>query len=348
MVGLSQAIALAQEGVDVVLVDREDFATQTLPSFDGRVSAIAWKSYKFLEQIGVWDEMKKEAQPILDIRVSEGSSPLFLHFDHEEIGDDPFGYIVENRHTRVALVNRARQLPNLKIIAPAEVSALSIEHSSIEILQKNHAPCTMHYGLLIGADGKASKVRSLLGIETTGHEYNQHGIVCTIEHEKPHAGLAYEKFLPKGPFAVLPMTGNRSSLVWSEPSELAPIYMSMPEEEFMAEMKKRVDYLGDLKLVGKRWCYKLDLIHAKKYVSGNVVLIGDAAHGIHPIAGQGVNLGFRDAIKLTEIIVRNRKLGLPVDYNLGEYESYRRWDNNLMIAATDLLNRLFSNRSKEN
>jgi 2-octaprenyl-6-methoxyphenol hydroxylase len=340
LVGLSQAIALAQEGIAVTIIDKEPVDTQISREFDGRVSAIAWKSYKFLEKIGVWQYAVEYAEPIQDIRVSEFGSSLFLHFDHTEIGHEPFGFIVENRHTRYALHKRAGELANLTIITPAEVVELITEKQQI-IVKQADGLLPLTYNLLIAADGKNSRIREFAGIKTTGHKYNQHGIVCTIEHEKPHMGLAHEYFLPVGPFAVLPMQGNRSSLVWSEPGDLTPVYMKMSDEEFNAEITKRVNHLGAVRALPGRWSYPLDLVHADKYVEGNIVLVGDAAHGIHPIAGQGVNLGFRDVILLTELVVNSRKLGLPL--NLEQYERVRRLDNNIMIRATHAINRLFSN-----
>ena len=340
LVGLSQAIAFAVEGVEVTVVDREVADTVLQPEFDGRTSAIAWKSYKLLNKIGVWQYIAEHAEPIKDIRVSEFGSSLFLHFDHEEIGNEPFGFIVENRHTRYALYKRAAELAHLKIIAPAELVELIGDRQQVKVKEGDKL-LHINYHLLIGADGKNSQVRELAGIKTKGRPYNQTAIVCTIEHEKPHMGLAHEYFLPAGPFAVLPMRGNMSSLVWTEPSELAPLYIRMTDEEFDAEISKRVTHLGKVKSMPGKWSYPLGLLHAQKYVLGNIVLVGDAAHGIHPIAGQGVNLGFRDIELLTDIIVESKKLGLPL--NLARYEKARRHDNLMMIQATDKINRLFSN-----
>jgi len=341
MVGLSQAIALADAGIEVTVIDREDPKTILNTKFDGRTSAIAWKSYKFLDKIGAWAEMARHGQPINDIRVSDNKSPLFVHFDHSDVGDDPFGYIIENRHIRAALYKRAKQLKSLKLLAPAEITNLDLENSAISLKSGD----IIKYQLLIGADGKNSFVRKTAGISEFRKSYGQMGIVCTIEHELPHNGLAHEKFLPAGPFAVLPMQGNRSSLVWTEPSELAPIYMQMADTEFLAEIEKRCGYLGKLKLVEGRWCYPLELMHSDKYIKDNMLLIGDAAHSIHPIAGQGVNLGFRDAELLTDMITENMKLGLGAASGkmLEGYENIRKLDNRMMIFATDTLNRLFSN-----
>ena len=343
MVGLSQAIALAANGVDVTVIDQEDPAKILTHQFDGRVSAIAWRSSKFLQKIGAWEGMLPYAGKILDIRVSEFGSNLFLHFDHEEIGSEPFGYIVENRYIREALFKRAAELPNLRLLAPAKI--LSIVDGPL-LIEQNNQQLTIDYQLLIGADGKNSAVRKHAGISEYRKSYKQMGLVATIEHEKPHLGLAHEHFMPVGPFAVLPMQGNRSSLVWTEPNDIAHIYHQMSDADFLAQIKKRVEYLGDIKLAGQRWIYLLELMHADSYVKGNIALIGDAAHTIHPIAGQGVNLGFRDAEALTEIIIGQLKLGLDPASTaaLARYNNLRRLDNTLMITATDRLNILFSNK----
>lgn len=371
MVGLAQGVALAQAGVEVVVVDRENPQTILQAEFDGRTSAIAWKSVQLLKQIGAWGFMEPHAQPINDIRVSDSDSLMFTHFDHTEIGKEPFGYIIENRHIRAALYKRAEQIELLQLLAPCEVKQFDFAAKKLVLSEQE-----LEYQLLIAADGKFSATRKAAGIEVDVRDYKQSGIVCTIEHELPHGGLAHEKFLPAGPFAVLPMLGNRSSLVWTEPTELTPIFMQMSDAEFLAEIEKRCDYLGKIRLVNvgqkNRWSYPLSLSHARTYIaqaphglrgtlrgaqsrlpspdksgsetfSPSIVLIGDAAHSIHPIAGQGVNLGFRDVIDLTEMIVEKRKLGLPMSIVLAEYEKKRRLDNSLMIFATDTLNRLFSN-----
>ncbi len=267
-----------------------------------------------------------------------------MHFDSDEIGDEPFGYIVENRFIREALYKRAGELPNLKLIAPAKVK-MKYEGRNVIEVETNTSSFILHPSLIIGADGKNSYVRKTSGITEQRKSYKQMGIVTTIAHEKSHHGLAHEHFMPVGPFAVLPMQNNRSSLVWTEPTELAHIYMKMSDEEFLAQIKKRVSYLGDIKIASKCWSYPLELMHADNYVKDSVVLIGDAAHSIHPIAGQGVNLGFRDAELLAEIITTRAKRGLLLSQDcLSEYESLRRMDNSLMIMATDRLNILFSNK----
>ncbi|MFW0776906.1 MAG: 2-octaprenyl-6-methoxyphenyl hydroxylase [Rickettsiales bacterium] len=342
MVGMSLAVGLAQQGSSVAVIEKGAMPAQLDKNFDGRVSAIAFGSKVILDNIGAWKGMKAHAEPILDIRVSDNKSPIFLHYDHEEVGDEPFGYIVENRHIRHALQQAASEHESLTIFDEQQVKG--VVQSDDSVVVELHDGNTLQAKLLVGADGKNSFVRKLAGIEVTQWGYKQTAIVCTIEHELPHHGLAQERFLPAGPFAVLPMQNNRSSLVWVEPDDRVNIYMELDEAEFVQEIEERVGgYLGKISTVGKRFAYPLSLLHAKEYTAGRIALIGDAAHGMHPIAGQGVNLGFRDVGVLLELIegAEGSKLNIGNDEILNHYAKWRRFDNVAMLAATDSLNRLF-------
>ncbi len=342
MVGLSLCIALARSGMRVALVERTTSPAQLEPGFDGRVSAIAFGSKAMLDGIGAWARMEPHAEPIRDIRVSDGTAPFFLHYDHAEIGEAPFGYIVENRYIRHALHETAKALPTLQWFEAREVRQLTRDASHVNATLDNGQTITAQ--LLIGADGKQSRIRRELDIESVEWDYDQTAIVCTIAHDKPHNGLAQERFLPAGPFAVLPMQQHRSSLVWVEPKDRVQLYLDLPEAELLQEIRERVgDYLGNLSLSGPRFSYPLSLMHAKTYTSHRACLIGDAAHAIHPIAGQGVNLGFRDVAGLSELLVTQFRLGLDVGAPdvLSHYQRWRRFDNITMLAVTDGLNRLF-------
>ncbi len=344
MVGLSMAIALARDGVQVAVLEKTAMPAQLEEKFDGRVSAISLGSQRILADIGAWEFMREYAEPILDIRVTDGSAPLFLHYDHREVGDDPFGYILENRHTRYGLQAAAAKLETLTIIDNFAIKNLICDAASATVVGADGT--TLKARLVIGADGRGSQIRELAGIKTTSWSYKQTAIVCTIEHELPHNGLAQERFLPVGPFAVLPMLGNRSSLVWVEPDERAPVYMELPEEEFVQEIAERIGgYLGKIKTIGGRFSYPLSLLHARAYTAQRVALIGDAAHGMHPIAGQGVNLGFRDVAELRELILAKYSIGLDIggESLLADYARLRKFDNITMLAVMDILNRLFSN-----
>jgi len=354
MVGMTLAVALAREGMRVALIEKSPLPAQLEKLFDGRVSAIALGSKNILDNLGVWGSLQKEAQPISDIRVSEGNTPFFLHYCHREIGSEPFGYIVENRYIRHALQTVAASLPNITLLDKTSITGFVDEGGYIK-LNTQHASLSAR--LLIGADGKQSLVRKLSGIGAVEWPYAQTAIVCTIKHSLPHGGLAQERFLPAGPFAVLPMTplrsssyagqaGNRSSLVWVEPNDRVKAYLELPEEDFVQEIRERVgDYLGEISVEGERFSYPLSLMHAKTYIGKHLALIGDAAHAIHPIAGQGVNLGFRDVAVLSELLAERFKLGMDIadDATLAHYQQWRRFDNTTMLFVTDGLNRLFSN-----
>lgn len=350
--GLTQAIALARHGISVAVIDREDPVRVTEAGFDGRVSAIALASQRMLEAIGLWRHVR-EAQPMWDIRVSDGDSLLFVHYDHAELGTAPFGYLVENRVMRLAQQAALADCPTLELIAP--MTARSIDYG----IAGSGAPAEIELGdgrrirarLVIGADGRQSVIRQQAGIRTLDWSYRQTGIVCTVQHELPHQGVAQERFLPAGPFAILPMTDDakghhRSSLVWSEPTERAAAIMALDMPGFADEMRQRFGTgYGACDVVGPRWSYPFSFMLALTYTAHRMALIGDAAHGIHPIAGQGLNLGLRDIATLTEAVVDARRLGLDIGRSdvLERYERWRRVDNVVLGAVTDGLTRLFSN-----
>jgi 2-octaprenyl-6-methoxyphenol hydroxylase len=345
MVGLSLGIALAQSQVSVAVIERDDLKNQLLPAFDGRVSAISLGSERVLRAIGAWEYMRAQAEPILDIRVADGDSAAHVHYSHRDVGDEPMGNMVENRHIRAALVNRTAEVgDHLTLLAPAAI--LQIDRDAYRAQVTLATGEALRAPLLVAADGKRSKIRQDAGIKTLETSYKQAAIVCTIEHEKPHEGLALERFLPAGPFAALPMQHNRSALVWTEPEDVAPKMLALSEAEFAAEIRTRLgDYLGDFKVTGKRFSYPLHLILATRYIDTRLALIGDAAHAIHPIAGQGVNVGFRDVAVLAELITDGLRNGLDIgSQNLLEhYQRWRRFDSMSMGAITDFINRLFSN-----
>ena len=346
MVGLSMALALGRMGVKVTLLDHTSFDMQQMPAFDGRVCALSLSSQRLMAHIGAWSDMQPHAQPILDIRVAEKGMSHYVHYDHRDVGSEPMGYIVENRHTRIALYRAASACTAITILAPARVASIK-HHASHNTLAFEDGR-TLSCQLLIAADGKFSATRQQVGISTFQRDYHQTAIVATIEHELPHHGLALEHFMPVGPFAVLPMTKNRSSLVWVESPDAVPAYLALDSESLDAEIQQRVgDYLGNVHAVGSLFHYPLILTHANHYYAKRTVLIGDAAHGMHPIAGQGVNLGFRDVAVLAEQLRQALKLGLDPASNsvLEQYASYRRVDTAAMLTITDALTVLFSNNN---
>lgn len=344
MVGGTLALALARGGLGVALIDQAEPRALLAAGFDGRASAIALGSRRVLEGLDLWPLLRDEAAAIDDIRVSDGNSLFFLHYDHRDTGDEPFGHMVENRNLRKALATRLPSTPGLTLLAPAVVAERRRDDSGVAVVLDDGRRITAK--LMIGAEGRQSPTREEAGIRLTRWSYRQTGIVCTVAHEKPHMGVAQEHFLPAGPFAILPLTGNRSSIVWTERSSLAPAIMALDEAGFLAELKSRFgDFLGELKVIGPRWAYPLSLQFAARTIGRRLALVGDAAHGMHPIAGQGLNMGLRDIAALAQVLVDAHRLGLDIGAAtvLEDYERWRRFDNTLMLAATDGLNRLFSN-----
>ena len=343
LVGGALACALARHGVRTAVIDRLDPRVMVAPAFDGRASAVALTSRHFLDAIGVWPHIAPDAQSLDEIRISDNASLFFLHYDHADIGNEPLGYMAENRHLRLALAKEMAALRELTVISGVGVTGMTQTPDEI-ILQTTGE--TVRASLAVSAEGRESQLRKLAGIKVAGWAYAQMGLVATIAHEHSHHGIAHERFLPAGPFAILPLKGNRASLVWTEREDTAASYLAMDDGAFLREIEERVGgFLGRLTLEGPRFSYPLGLQFAERYTQGRLVLAGDAAHGIHPIAGQGVNLGWRDAAALTEIIVDSMRLGLDVANvdALSRYERWRRADNLLMAGMTDTLNRLFSN-----
>jgi 2-octaprenyl-6-methoxyphenol hydroxylase len=345
LTGLLLGVACAGAGLTVAIVDRQDPAALLADDFDGRCSAIGYGSHKVLDAIGLWRDIASEAGPILEIRVADGDSPLFLHYDHRELASGvPLGYIIENRILRRALTDRARSIPSLLFLAPLGVGAVSATAFGATAALSDRRQIRAR--LVAAADGRESPLRRAAGIQTVEWRYPQTGIVTTVRHQRPHNGIAVEHFMRAGPFAILPMTGNRSSIVWTERAELAPRLVALSDAAFAAEMAARFgDFLGPVEPIGPRWTYPLSLLLAESYVGPRLALVGEAAHTIHPIAGQGLNLGIRDVAALAELVIDARRLGLDIgdESVLLRYQQWRRFDALALATVTDGLNRLFSN-----
>jgi 2-octaprenyl-6-methoxyphenol hydroxylase len=344
MIGLSLARAAGRVGLEVVLVDREDPAVVRDAAFDGRVTSLAYGSHAMLAALGLWPALAGDAEPILDIRVADGRAPVYLHFDHREVGDRPFGFMVENRLIRRALMDGLDGLPTVRWLAPMAAGdwAAQAGHGALRLADGR----LLLASLVVAADGRGSPLRRAAGIRSVAWTYPQTGIVATLAHARPHFGVAKEHFLPAGPFALLPMRGNRSSMVWTERREVAPAMLALDGPAFDAEVQARAgDHLGAVRALGRRWWYPLALHNAETYVGPRLVLVGDAAHAMHPIAGQGLNLGLRDVAWLVEEVAAAARLGLDIGSPavLRRYAARRRWDALTMLAMTDGLNRLFSN-----
>jgi 2-octaprenyl-6-methoxyphenol hydroxylase len=348
MAGLCLALAFARGGLAVTVVEPMTAEVLTDERFDGRVSALAFAGVRMLRALGVWAALESKAQPINEILVSDGSlerstSPLSLHFDYREIGE-PLGHIAENRDIRASLFAAIAEQPKIFLKTGVAVESLTIDEQGAHAFLSSGEELAAR--LCVGADGRDSPLREIQKIRTVSWDYPQTGIVATVSHERPHNGVAYEHFLPSGPFAILPLTANRSSLVWTERTSDASRMMTLSEADFAREIAKRFgDHLGVVTPEGPRWAYPLRLELTRAYVKQRFALVGDAAHTIHPIAGQGFNLGLKDVAALAETVLDAARLGL--DYGeeqcLKRYERWRRFDSFALAAATDAVNRLFSN-----
>ena len=348
MAGLSLAVALRQALGPAAAIMVADPALERSAA-DARASAIVAAGRRLLETIGVWDAVAGEAQPITDMvvtdsRLDDAVRPVFLTFDEDVEEGEPFAHMVENGPLNAALLAKARELGiDLRVAAVADFNT-SDDHITIELSDN----VTFSARLVVAADGARSRIRERAGIATHGWSYGQSAIVTTIAHEREHHGRAEEHFLPAGPFAILPLSGRRSSIVWTEATEEAARVVALPDDEFHAELERRFGaHLGDIVVAGPRLAYPLGLSVARAFIAERVALIGDAAHVIHPIAGQGLNVGLKDVAALAETIVDAMRLGLDPGSadTLARYQQWRRFDTMTMAVATDGLNRLFSNRS---
>lgn len=350
LVGMTLALALDAHGLSSAVVDSADLSTTLAPGFDGRASAIASASARMFGAIGLMDRIAGHGCPINEIRVTDGLSPLHLHFDAREGDTGPLGHMFENRVLRAALIEASKQAANVRVFAPARYRDIAREATGARVVLDDGTELTAP--LVIAADGRRSAIREAAGIRISRWQYDHTAIVTMIEHEVPHGNIAFELFYPTGPFAILPMRaadapngpGTRSAIVWSVRGEDAAAYLGLPERALVAELAKRMGgFLGELRLIAPASSYPLGFHHAERYVDTRLALIGDAAHGIHPIAGQGLNMGLRDVAALTEVLVDGARLGLePGDAQLlDRYQRWRRLDNAMVAGATDLLTRLF-------
>lgn len=348
LAGLTMAAALATAGVPVVCIDQDSPDRQADDGFDIRTTAIAYASMKVLEGAGVWKHMVDKAGPMLDIRIADQFSPLFVHYDHTELAVDgqhrPFGWILDNKDMRRALFARVAELPGLIHLAPAKATAITRNRSGASVTLADGR--VVRAKLVIGADGRKSLAREGAGIKVRRWSYDQSAIICTIHHSEPNKGIAVEHFMPNGPFAVLPMTENRCSIIWSEKRSLVQTYLDLPDDQFIEELSRRSGgYLGEITLATRREAWPLSVLLAERFVAERLALIGEAAHAIHPIAGQGLNLGLRDVAALAEVIVDAHRLGLDVGGPevLARFQRWRRFDTVLLAAVCDGLVHLFSN-----
>jgi 2-octaprenyl-6-methoxyphenol hydroxylase len=346
-VGLATAVAMraARPGLRIAIVDA---APAGVWEKDGRASAVAAAARRMLDRLDVWNDIAPEAQPInemivTDSRTSDPVRPVFLTFDGEVQPGEPFAFMVANRVLNGALRKRAAAL-GIDLIEGVAVDRFDRGPAAVTVHLADGSSLEAH--LLVAADGVRSRLRDMAGIKTVNWEYGQSGIVCTVAHERPHNGRAEEHFLPAGPFAILPLKGNRSSIVWTERTADAERLVKEDLFIFETELEQRFGLkLGEIHVEGQRRAWPLGLTLARAFVAPRFALAGDAAHGIHPIAGQGLNLGFKDAAALAQTVVEADRLGQDIGALdvLERYQRWRRFDTVQMGATTDVLNRMFSN-----
>ncbi|WP_323766208.1 UbiH/UbiF/VisC/COQ6 family ubiquinone biosynthesis hydroxylase [Marinovum sp.] len=343
------ALAAARSGFSATVIDAQDATAQRADNFDGRSYALALTAQRMLAALGLWDRLAPAAQPICDIKVSdgragEGPAPFFVHFDHHEIEEGPMGFMVEDRHLRRCLQDALAAEPAITHLPGETVTAQTTDPACASVTLASGRTVTGR--LLVGCDGRGSGTARRAGIARTERDYGQTALVCAIGHDRPHHGCAHQFFMPAGPLAILPLTGNRSSIVWSESHAQAAAISALPDDDYLAILRPRFgDFLGEITLAGARFSYPLSLSLANALTAPRLALVGDAAHGVHPIAGQGLNAGFRDIAALTEVLTGAARRGEDIasPLVLDRYAAWRRVDIATLATATDMFNRLFSN-----
>ena len=347
--GPALALALAQGGFRVTVVDSRPARTRAEAWFDGRAYALAIASVRLLTAIGVWPGLADKAQPMLEIKASdgragEGSAPFFLHFDAAEIEEGPMGHMLEDRHLYAAFLQAMQATPGITLLSGETVQAQEVGAAGVTVTLASGRVLTA--GLLVGCDGRGSGVATRAGIRRIGWGYGQTALVTAIRHERDHQGIAHQFFMPSGPLAILPLKGgHHSSIVWSETNATAAAIQALPDADYLEALRPRFgDFLGEISLAGDRFTYPLSLSLAERFIAPRVALVGDAAHGVHPIAGQGLNLGLRDVAALAEVLIlarrRGEEPGSPAA--LDEYQRWRRFDSTTLALGMDSVNRLFS------
>ena len=347
--GSALALALASSGLRITIIDALPRRDRAQHDFDGRSYALALASTRVLHALGVWSHLEPRAQPMLAIKASdgrpgEGAGPFFLSFDAAELDEGPMGYMLEDRYLRPALLAAMDAQPSISQIDAAKVIDQSVTAQGVTVTLEDGRSLSAR--LLIGCDGRDSPTARRAGIQRTGWAYGQTGLVCAIAHELPHHGCAHQFFMPAGPLAILPLPGNRASIVWTEKTDEATRIQALDDAAYLDVLRPRFgDFLGAISLAGKRYAYPLRLTVANSFVAPRLALVGDAAHGMHPIAGQGFNFGLRDVAALAEVLTFAQRRGEDIasPLVLERYQQWRRFDTMTMAVGTDSVNRLFSN-----
>jgi len=343
------ALALAQSGLTSTVIDAQPAHRLEADDFDGRSYALALASVRLLRRLGLWAALEDDAQPMLEIKVSDGRagegplSPFHLHFNHAEIEEGPMGHMVQDRHLRRAVLAAIDSNPLITRLNGETVVAQNAGAQGITVTLASGK--TLSGRILVGADGRRSGTAERAGITRTGWDYGQTALVCAIEHDLPHHGIAHQFFMPPGPLAILPLTGNRSSIVWSETHANAAAFNALSDEDYLTMLRPRFgDFLGQIRLAGARYTYPLNLTLANSFIAPRLALVGDAAHGVHPIAGQGLNAGLRDIAALAQVLsdAKNRGEDISTATVLERYQEWRRFDTATLALATDMTNRIFA------
>jgi 2-octaprenyl-6-methoxyphenol hydroxylase len=303
-----------------------------------------------LDALGLWEDLAHHAEPMLEIKVSDGAagetpSPFVMQFSDEDFSQGPMGFMVEDRHLRARLA-QAVKASNVTLQSGQTITNQTIHSTHVTVAIDGHRPITA--AVLVGADGRNSRTAKTAGLTRTGWNYNQSSLVCAISHEKPHHGIAHQYFMPSGPLAILPLTQNRSGIVWTEQQHVAQNIHSLSDADYLDILRPRFGvFLGEISLAGSRYIYPLSLSTTHRMIAPRVALVGDAAHAVHPIAGQGLNSGFKDVAALAEVLCDTRRRGqdFGIHTTLAEYQKWRGFDNALLCTATNSFNRLFSNNN---
>lgn len=347
--GCALASALASGGLSVTIIDNVPLKILKSDQFDGRAYALALASKRLLSAVGLWGELSDDAQPMLEIKVTdgragEGPSPFWMHFDHTEIEEGPMGFMVEDRHLRRVFLAEIERNDLITHVTPETVVSQNIDQNGAAVTLASGQ--IMRARLLVGCDGRRSGVAERAEIGRGFKDYGQTALVAAIGHDKPHNGVAHQFFMPAGPLAILPLTGNRSSIVWAETHTRAAELSTLDDTAFIEALRPAFgDFLGDIHVAGARFSYPLNLTLADRLTGKRLALVGDAAHGVHPIAGQGLNLGLRDIGALAQVLVDARRRGEDIgsDAVLARYSEWRRFDTTTSALATNSFNGLFSN-----
>jgi 2-octaprenyl-6-methoxyphenol hydroxylase len=347
--GPTLALALAQGGLRVTIIDSRPAPDRKGRGFDGRAYALAIASKRLLSALGVWQRVADKAQPILQIKASDGlagagAAPFFLTFDSAEIEDGPMGFLLEDRFLYAALLDAIAGQPGITLLSGESVVAQTVAATEARITLASGR--SLSGRVLAGCDGRTSGTAERAGIRRTGWGYGQTALVAAVAHDVPHHGIAHQYFMPEGPLAILPLPGNFSSVVWAETAANATAIQALPDAGYLAALRPRFgDFLGQITLAGDRFTYPLSLSLANSFVVPRLALAGDAAHGVHPLAGQGLNLGLRDVAALAEVLILAQRRGEDIGAIdvLERYQQWRRFDTTTLAMGMDTVNRLFSN-----